>query len=167
MAEVFREYRFEAAHRLPKLPEGHKCARLHGHSFIVQLHCRGPIESATGWVVDFYDIDRAFAPCFDALDHHYLNEVDGLDNPTSEAIARWIWERVQPSLPSLCRVLVKETCDSGCVYAPGRDTVDGPALVPDPEHATDTSHHASDDRRQRLPAALSDVPGSPSRFIPD
>jgi 6-pyruvoyltetrahydropterin/6-carboxytetrahydropterin synthase len=118
MFEVFREYTFEAAHRLTALPEGHKCGRLHGHSFVVQLHCRGPMDEAKGWLVDFYDIDKAFAPCFERLDHHYLNEIEGLENPTSEIIARWIWDRVKPSLPQLARVVVKETCDSGTVYCP-------------------------------------------------
>lgn len=116
MYEVFREYRFEAAHRLTCLPEDHKCARLHGHSFVVQLHVRGPLDAAKGWLVDYYDMDQAWAPCHEQLDHRYLNEIDGLENPTSEMIARWIWDRVQPSLPQLARVLVKETCDAGCVY---------------------------------------------------
>lgn len=118
MFEVFREYTFEAAHRLTALPAGHKCGRLHGHSFVVQLHCRGPMDEVKGWLVDFYDIDQAFAPCFERLDHHYLNDIEGLENPTSEIVARWIWDRVKPSLPQLARVLVKETCDSGCVYCP-------------------------------------------------
>lgn len=119
MFEVFREYTFEAAHRLTELPAGHKCGRLHGHSFVVQLHCRGALDEEKGWLVDFYDIDRAFAPCFEQLDHHYLNEIRGLENPTSEIIARWIWNQVKPSLQQLVRVMVKETCDSGCVYSPG------------------------------------------------
>lgn len=118
MFEVFREYRFEAAHRLTALPPGHKCGRLHGHSFVVQLHCRGPMDEARGWLVDFYEIDTAFAPCFAQLDHNYLNEIDGLENPTSEIIARWIWQRVKPVVPQLSRIVVKETCDSGCVYCP-------------------------------------------------
>ena len=118
MYEVFREYRFEAAHRLTALPEGHRCARLHGHSFVVQLHVRGPLDEAKGWLVDFYDIDQAWAPCHERLDHYYLNDVEGLENPTSEHIARWIWDRVKPLVPSLARVVVKETCDSGCVYCP-------------------------------------------------
>lgn len=116
MYEIFREYRFEAAHRLPRLAEGHKCGRLHGHSFVVQLHVRGPLDPAKGWLVDYYEVDRAWAPCHERLDHHYLNEVEGLENPTSEMIARWIWDRVRPALPQLARVLVKETCDAGCVY---------------------------------------------------
>ena len=117
MYEVFREYRIEAAHRLTALPEGHRCARLHGHSFVVQLHMRCLLDEAKGWLVDFYDVDRAWAPCHEALDHRYLNEVTGLDNPTSERIAGWIWDRVKPVLPQLARVVVKETCDAGCVYS--------------------------------------------------
>lgn len=116
MYEVFREYRFEAAHRLPRLPADHRCARLHGHSFVVQVHVRGRLDASKGWLVDYYDIDQAWAPCHERLDHHYLNEVEGLENPTSETIARWIWDRVRPSLPQLARVLVKETCDAGCAY---------------------------------------------------
>ena len=118
MMEVFREFTFEAAHRLPNVPDGHKCARLHGHSFRVEVHVRGAVGSEKGWVVDFADIDHAFQPLFDRLDHHYLNEVEGLDNPTSENLAVWIWSRLRPALPSLCRVVVRETCTSGCVYAP-------------------------------------------------
>ena len=112
---VFREFGFEAAHRLPHVPEGHKCARLHGHSFRVEVHVSGPVDPDLGWVVDFARIKEAFAPVHDALDHRYLNEVEGLDNPTSEVLARWIWERLAGTLP-LSKVLVRETCTSGCVY---------------------------------------------------
>src|SRR5205814_10325639 len=87
--DVFKEFTFEAAHRLPNVAPDHKCARLHGHSFRVELHVRGPIDSAMGWVVDFADIKRAFKPIEDQLDHRYLNEVEGLDNPTSENLAKW------------------------------------------------------------------------------
>lgn len=114
--EIFKEFTFEAAHRLPNVPEGHKCARLHGHSFRVEIHVRGPVHPELGWVIDFADIKDAFKPFYDRLDHYYLNEVEGLENPTSENLARWIWERVQPSLPGLSRVVVRETCTSGCVY---------------------------------------------------
>jgi 6-pyruvoyltetrahydropterin/6-carboxytetrahydropterin synthase len=90
--EVFKEFTFEAAHRLPNLPETHKCARLHGHSFRVRLSVGGPVSEKEGWVVDFAEIKTAFSPCFERLDHHYLNEIEGLENPTSERIARWIYE---------------------------------------------------------------------------
>ena len=107
MYEMFREYRFEAAHRLTGLPDGHRCARLHGHSFVVQLHLRGLLDERKGWLVDYYDVDLAWAPCHERLDHRYLNEVEDLENPTSERIAHWIWVRVKPALPQLARVVVK------------------------------------------------------------
>jgi len=114
--EVFREFTFEAAHRLPNVPEGHKCARLHGHSFTVVVHVDGEIGDDSGWVIDFADIKAAFRPIHERLDHHYLNEVEGLENPTSEHLARWIWRQLEPALPGLTRVVVRETCCAGCVY---------------------------------------------------
>lgn len=114
--EIFKEFVFEAAHRLPHVPEGHKCARLHGHSFTAQIYVSGEVEPLTGWVRDFADIKAAFAPYYDVLDHHYLNEVDGLENPTSENIAVWIWSKMVPLLPGLSKVVVKETCTTGAVY---------------------------------------------------
>ena len=114
--EVYKEFTFEAAHRLPNVPDGHKCGRLHGHSYKVTVHVRGPVGESTGWVLDFSDIKAAFKPLLDRLDHYYLNEIEGLENPTSEVLACWIWQRLQPSLPSLCRVAVSETCTSGCSY---------------------------------------------------
>ena len=114
--EIFKVFTFEAAHRLPHVPPDHKCARLHGHSFRVEIHVRGAVDAHTGWVMDFADIKAAFKPLLDRLDHYYLNEIEGLQNPTSENIARWIWERLRPDLPQLCRVVVHETCTSGCSY---------------------------------------------------
>jgi 6-pyruvoyltetrahydropterin/6-carboxytetrahydropterin synthase len=115
--EIFQEFTFEAAHLLPNVPPEHKCRRLHGHSYRVAVHVAGSVSEPSGWVVDFADIDAAFAPIMDRLDHHYLNEIDGLENPTSENLAVWIWERLAPTLPGLCRIVVRETCDSGCVYS--------------------------------------------------
>jgi 6-pyruvoyltetrahydropterin/6-carboxytetrahydropterin synthase len=114
--EIFKEFRLEAAHRLPHVPEGHKCARLHGHSFRVEIHIRGPVGETSGWVMDFADIKTAFSPLHDALDHRCLNDVPGLENPTSENLARWIWRRLKTQLPQLCAVTVRETCTSGCTY---------------------------------------------------
>ena len=114
--EIFKEFSFEAAHRLPNVPTDHKCARLHGHSFCVSIHVEGNVDPSVGWVVDFADIKRAFKPYYDQLDHYYLNEIDGLENPTSEVLARWIWERVDPALSGLSQVTVRETCTSGCIY---------------------------------------------------
>jgi len=113
--EIFKEFTFESAHRLPRLPETHKCFRLHGHSFRVEVHVSGPMDPGLGWVRDFADIKAAFEPLHAELDHRYLNEVDGLENPTSENIARWIWGRLKDGLP-LARVVVRETCTSGCTY---------------------------------------------------
>lgn len=112
--EIFKEFTFEAAHRLPHVPEGHKCARLHGHSFRVELHVGGEVDPHTGWIVDFGELTRAFAPLREVLDHNYLNEIEGLENPTSEVLAAWIWDRIE--LPGLRRIVVRETCTSGCVY---------------------------------------------------
>jgi 6-pyruvoyltetrahydropterin/6-carboxytetrahydropterin synthase len=116
MMEVFREYTFEAAHRLPNVPYGHKCGRLHGHSYRVAVHVEGPVEPRSGWVMDFGDLKTAFEPVHKQLDHTYLNEIEGLDNPTSEALAAWIWEQLIPGLPGLTAVTVRETCTSGCTY---------------------------------------------------
>src|SRR5215469_15697462 len=114
--EIFREFVFEAAHRLPHVPPSHKCSRLHGHSFAVQIHVSGQVDPRTGWVQDFADIKSAFAPFYEVLDHHYLNEIDGLENPTSENIAIWIWAKLAERLPGMSKVIVKETCTTGAVY---------------------------------------------------
>lgn len=117
--EIFKEFTFEAAHRLPHVPEGHKCARIHGHSFKVRVAVTGPVEDHAGWVMDFADIKAAFKPLYEQLDHHYLNEIHGLENPTSEILATWIWKRLESRLPGLCKVVVQETCTSGCVFRGG------------------------------------------------
>ena len=114
--EIFKEFTFEAAHRLPNVPEGHKCARLHGHSFVVRVYVEGPVEHNSGWVVDFADIKAAFKPLYHQLDHHYLNEIGGLENPTSENLAIWIWDRMKSKLPLLSKVETQETCTCGCAY---------------------------------------------------
>lgn len=114
--EIFKEFTFEAAHHLPNVPDGHKCRRLHGHSFRVRLYLRGPVGEKSGWVMDFADLKAAFKPLYRQLDHHYLNEIEGLENPTSENIARWIWQRLKPALPQLSRIVLHETCTAGCEY---------------------------------------------------
>lgn len=114
--EIFKEFIFEAAHRLPNVPEGHKCGRLHGHSFKVEIHVSGPVGATSGWVMDFADIKSIFKPFYDRLDHNYLNEIEGLENPTSENIAKWIWQNLKPLLPMLSRVVVRETCTSGVIF---------------------------------------------------
>ncbi|MCO6437374.1 MAG: 6-carboxytetrahydropterin synthase QueD [Phycisphaerae bacterium] len=113
---LVREFTFEAAHRLPNVPPDHKCFRLHGHSFKVELVCEGDIDPETGWLVDFGKLKQLFQPLLDRLDHHYLNEIEGLENPTSEILARWIWTRLKPGLPVLAQVNVAETCNARCEY---------------------------------------------------
>jgi len=113
--EIFHSFTFEAAHRLPAVAPEHKCSRLHGHSYRVEVWLEGLIDPVTGWVVDFAEIKMAFAPLREQLDHQYLNEVPGLENPTSENLAVWILRRLAPSLPRLDRVVVQETSDSGAV----------------------------------------------------
>ena len=114
--EIFKEFSIEAAHWLPNVPEGHKCRRLHGHSFRIGLHVSGPLDPHLGWVMDFAEIKTAFAAIEDQIDHRCLNEVEGLANPTSENLARWLWVRLKPRLPALSRIVVRETCASGCTY---------------------------------------------------
>ena len=114
--QIFKIFQIEAAHRLPNVPVGHKCARLHGHSFRVEVHVSGEPGTHSGWVMDFADVKTAFAPLLERLDHHCLNEVPGLENPTSENLALWIWRELKPSLPALSKIVVHETCTSGCVY---------------------------------------------------
>jgi 6-pyruvoyltetrahydropterin/6-carboxytetrahydropterin synthase len=115
--KIFKSITFEAAHHLPHVPEGHKCKRLHGHSFRVEIHVSGPIDPYTGWVADYADVKAAFKPLFEQLDHHYLNEIKGLENPTSEVIARWIWQKLKPALPGLSEIVLHETCTAGCSYS--------------------------------------------------
>ncbi|WP_434355285.1 6-carboxytetrahydropterin synthase QueD [Parasalinivibrio latis] len=114
--ELFKEFTFEAAHRLPHVPDGHKCGRLHGHSFVVRIYVEGEVDPHTGWVIDFSEIKAIFKPIYDQLDHHYLNEIEGLENPTSEVLSKWIWDQLKPKLPMLSKVMIKETCTSGCLY---------------------------------------------------
>ena len=114
--DIFKVFTVEAAHRLPHVPEGHKCARLHGHSFRIELHLSGPVHPQAGWVMDFADVKAAFKPIYERLDHHYLNEIPGLENPTSEQLAKWIWDQAKPLLPLLSAIVVHETCTSGCRY---------------------------------------------------
>lgn len=114
--EIYKEFHFEAAHRLPNVPPGHKCSRLHGHSFQVRLSVVGDAPEPDGWVMDFADLKSSFKPIYEQLDHYYLNDIPGLENPTSENIARWIWGKLKPRLPLLSKVEIRETCTSGCIY---------------------------------------------------
>lgn len=111
-----KTFRFEAAHRLPRVPEGHKCRRLHGHSFRFEVHVRGPVDPDTGFLIDYGDITAAVEPLRQMLDHHYLNEIEGLENPTSEVLANWLWIRLAPKLTALYQIIIHETCTNQCIY---------------------------------------------------
>ena len=115
---LVRTYQIEAAHRLPRLPDGHKCHRLHGHSFRIEVVIEGETDPELGWVMDYGEMDERFQPVFDRLDHRYLNEVPGLENPTSENLARWIHDELAPSLPLLREIRISETCQEHCTYRP-------------------------------------------------
>ena len=114
--DIYKDFSFEAAHRLPNVPEGHKCARLHGHSYRVRVTISGEPEAHSGWIMDFSELKSHCQPLIDRLDHYYLNDIDGLDNPTSERLAEWIWQHLIGGLPMLSAIEVSETCTSGCIY---------------------------------------------------
>lgn len=115
--EISRDFRFEAAHLLPNVPDGHKCKRLHGHSFRFTVCLKGEMVQDKGWLMDYGDIKKIVKPIIDDfLDHRYLNEVEGLENPTSENLAIWIWNKLKPRLPLLYKIIVNETCNTACVY---------------------------------------------------
>jgi 6-pyruvoyltetrahydropterin/6-carboxytetrahydropterin synthase len=117
--EIWKDFTFEAAHLLPHVPEGHKCRRLHGHSYRVRVFVEGEADPELGWVVDFAEIGKICEPVRQQLDHYYLNDIEGLENPTAEVLARWIWVRLKPELPILSKIEIRETCTSGCVYTGG------------------------------------------------
>ena len=114
--ELVKEYRFEAAHRLPEVAADHKCARLHGHSFRFEVHVIGPVDDKMGWYIDYAAFDQVVKPIVKQLDHYFLNGVEGLANPTSENLARWLWQRIVPGLPGLSTITVMETCNTRCAY---------------------------------------------------
>ena len=114
--ELRKTFQFEAAHLLPHLPKSHKCRRLHGHSFMAEIVVAGECDPQLGWVMDYAHISAAFKPLWEKLDHYYLNEIPGLENPTSENVAAWIWKKLKPKLPQLTEVVVAETCTAKCVY---------------------------------------------------
>ncbi len=114
--KLFKEFAFEAAHKLPLVSKDHKCFQLHGHSFKVRVYVEGPVNEL-GWVIDFADLKAICAPWITMLDHSYLNEINGLENPTSENIAVWLWDKLIKELSQLSAIEVMETCTSGCIYS--------------------------------------------------
>ncbi len=114
--ELSRAYDLSAAHRLPRAPEGHKCRGLHGHSYRIEVVVLGDVDPEMGWLMDYGEIDRQVRPVLAELDHRTLNEIPGLENPTSEILCVWLWERLQGGLPGLKRISVAETDASACHY---------------------------------------------------
>jgi 6-pyruvoyltetrahydropterin/6-carboxytetrahydropterin synthase len=113
---IFKTFTIDAAHRLPNVPVTHKCRNIHGHTFRIEIHVNGPIQEEFGWVMDFADITTVFKPIKDQLDHKYLNDIKGLENPTSENLAKWLWRHLKLPLPILTKIVVQESPDSGCIY---------------------------------------------------
>jgi 6-pyruvoyltetrahydropterin/6-carboxytetrahydropterin synthase len=113
---VYKVFKIHAAHWLPNVSEGHKCRQLHGHTFKIEVHVKGPVRGDTGWVMDFAEIGKIVALVEKKLDHTCLNDIPGLDNPTSENLAIWIWKRLQLDLPGLAKIVVQESRGSGCIY---------------------------------------------------
>jgi 6-pyruvoyltetrahydropterin/6-carboxytetrahydropterin synthase len=114
--EIYKEFKFDSAHFLPNLPEDHKCRRMHGHTFRVRIYVEGPLTVPEGWVLDFGDLKAIYKPLEDQLDHRLLNDIPGLENPTSEVLAKWVWDKLMPDLPLLSKIEVSETCTTGCIY---------------------------------------------------
>jgi 6-pyruvoyltetrahydropterin/6-carboxytetrahydropterin synthase len=114
--KITQAFTFESAHRLPNVPKTHRCHRMHGHSYRVELRLEGPVDPASGFVIDFFDVEHAFAPLLAQLDHHCLNDIEGLENPTAENIAVWIWDRIRPTLRQIAAVVVFETPNCWAEY---------------------------------------------------
>ncbi|WP_432735739.1 6-carboxytetrahydropterin synthase QueD [Maridesulfovibrio sp. FT414] len=114
--EIYVSLSFDAAHRLPNVPAGHKCGNLHGHTFVAEIYVSGEIGEASGWVIDFGDIKAVAKPILEQLDHNYLNDIEGLENPTSENIAKWLWVRLINELPGLSKIIIKESPTSASIY---------------------------------------------------
>ena len=128
--EIFKEFKFDSAHCLPSAPVGHKCRRLHGHTYRVVVHVEGPVDKELGWIVDFADIKKAMKPLINQLDHHYLNDIEGLETPTAEALADWLWQRLIIPVPGLSKLVVFENESCGCIHTgPQSKLSPEPALI--------------------------------------
>ena len=110
------DFHLESAHHLPGVPAEHKCHRIHGHSFVIEIHIEGDVDPKTGWLMDYAELQEIFEPVRQQIDHRLLNEIEGLENPTSENLAHWIWQKLQPALPSLREIVVRESDAARCSY---------------------------------------------------
>jgi 6-pyruvoyltetrahydropterin/6-carboxytetrahydropterin synthase len=114
--QIFKEFTFDSAHVLPNVPDGHKCKNLHGHTYHLKVCIEGKLDAHLGWVIDFGDIKKILKPIIELLDHNYLNDIPGLENPTCEIICKWLWDQIKPQLNGLVKLELRETPTSGCVY---------------------------------------------------
>jgi len=115
-ARLTKEFRFEAAHTLPSLPEDHKCRKMHGHSFKIEIHIEGEVDPKIGWIYDHKEISAAMNPLIDMLDHSYLNDIEGLESPTIEIMAAWFWKKLDPQLKGLKEIKIYETPTASCSF---------------------------------------------------
>lgn len=120
---IYKEFSFDSAHFLPNVPEGHKCKNLHGHTYHIKIFIDGPLDPVVGWVMDYGDMKKAWKQIDQLLDHKYLNDIEGLENPTAEVIVVWIWRQLKPLLPQLCKLELKETPSSGVIYQGELETI--------------------------------------------
>jgi 6-pyruvoyltetrahydropterin/6-carboxytetrahydropterin synthase len=116
MISIFKDFSFDAAHFLPYVPEGHKCRRLHGHTYHLRVFVKGPVANPEGWIMDFGDLKKALQPVLGRLDHHLLNEIPGLENPTSEVLVQWLAQKLTALVPNIWKLELKETPESGVIW---------------------------------------------------
>lgn len=113
---LYKDFTFDSAHFLPNVPDGHKCKELHGHTYHLRVFVKGAVKKEEGWVIDFTALKGVISPIIKLIDHKLLNNIEGLQNPTSELLAIWFWERIKPQIPELCKIELKETPSSGVIY---------------------------------------------------
>lgn len=114
--QIFKQFSFDSAHFLPNVPVGHKCRGMHGHTYRLTVYLEGPLDEKLGWVMDFAVLKQAIEPLIKSMDHTLLNNIPGLENPTCERIAIWLWEHIKPKVPLLTKIELHETLTSGVVY---------------------------------------------------
>ena len=113
---IFKTFTFDSAHSLPNVPDGHKCKEIHGHTYRLTIYLEGELEKDLNWVIDFADLKNAINPILEIVDHKLLNKIEGLENPTCEMIAKWLWNKIKAQVPLLSKVELHETPTSGAIY---------------------------------------------------
>lgn len=113
---IYKQFTFDAAHYLPHVTDHHKCKKTHGHTYHLTLFFDGNISPDMGWIIDYSEIKNVVTPILKLVDHQFLNEVEGLENPTCELICIWLWKKIKPLITELKRIELKETPTSGAIY---------------------------------------------------